>query len=75
MKLTSSSFFAALAFMLAVKVWLRLSRRKDRGLPRPPGPKPLPFIGNMLDMPIDMPWLVYDSWFKTHGWLFGSHNK
>ncbi|KDR79209.1 hypothetical protein GALMADRAFT_137092 [Galerina marginata CBS 339.88] len=42
-------------------------RRNLNGLPLPPGPKGLPFIGNLFDMPIDKPWLVYDEWFKVYG--------
>ncbi|KAJ8689930.1 hypothetical protein PTI98_012785 [Pleurotus ostreatus] len=34
--------------------------------PLPPGPKPLPIIGNLLEMPTEQPWLVYDSWFKKY---------
>ena len=37
------------------------------GLPLPPGPKGYPLIGNLFDMPIDKPWLVYDEWRKTYG--------
>jgi len=40
------------------------------GLPIPPGPKGYPLIGNLFDMPIDKPWLVYDEWFKTYGKSF-----
>ncbi|KIJ32411.1 hypothetical protein M422DRAFT_265740 [Sphaerobolus stellatus SS14] len=34
---------------------------------RPPGPKPLPFIGNLFDVPKNNPWLVIDEWFKRYG--------
>jgi len=37
------------------------------GLPLPPGPKGYPLIGNLFNMPVDMPWLVYDEWCKTYG--------
>ncbi|KIJ26835.1 hypothetical protein M422DRAFT_94779, partial [Sphaerobolus stellatus SS14] len=33
----------------------------------PPGPKPLPFIGNYLDLPKTKKWLTMDAWFKEHG--------
>ena len=42
-------------------------KRNPNGLPLPPGPKGLPIIGNMLDMPADKPWLVYHEWSKTYG--------
>jgi hypothetical protein len=36
---------------------------------RPPGPKGLPFLGAMLEVPSlsQKPWLVYDKWFKKYG--------
>ena len=41
--------------------------RNPKGLPLPPGPRGYPLIGNLFDMPVDKPWLVYDKWFKTYG--------
>ncbi|KAI0043607.1 cytochrome P450 [Auriscalpium vulgare] len=35
--------------------------------PYPPGPKPLPLIGNLLDLPKSHSWLTYTSWAKTYG--------
>ena len=40
------------------------------GLPLPPGPKGYPVIGNLFDMPIYKPWVVYDGWRKTYGKTF-----
>ena len=38
-------------------------------LPRPPGPKGLPILGAMLEVPpmSDKPWLAYDKMFKKYG--------
>ncbi|KAF8965476.1 cytochrome P450 [Flammula alnicola] len=51
-----SSYQAAAFFAVILYVYLALRRRRverlanPRGLPYPPGPKPLPIIGNMLDI-------------------------
>ena len=37
------------------------------GLPLPPGPKGYPLIGNLFDMPVYKPWVVYGEWRKTYG--------
>ncbi|KAJ6631104.1 cytochrome P450 [Mycena sp. CBHHK59/15] len=42
-------------------------RRRNGGLPYPPGPKPKPVIGNMLDIPQALPWLTYSEWAKRYG--------
>ncbi|PBK95956.1 cytochrome P450 [Armillaria gallica] len=33
----------------------------------PPGPRGLPFIGNVFDMPADKPWLTFERWGETYG--------
>ncbi|KDQ55439.1 hypothetical protein JAAARDRAFT_692211 [Jaapia argillacea MUCL 33604] len=51
-------------------------------MPYPPGPKPLPLIGNTLDIPTGASWLRYAEWAKPYGianWdlihvhMFGTH--
>ncbi len=33
----------------------------------PPGPKGLPFIGNLLDMPTEKEWLTFAKWGERYG--------
>ncbi|KAF8504886.1 cytochrome P450 [Russula emetica] len=56
-----------LPFVLA----LQASRdyRRRRGLPYPPGPRPLPIIGNVLDIPAEFSWLLYTQLAKKYGLL------
>ncbi|KAA1466861.1 CyP450 monooxygenase [Dentipellis sp. KUC8613] len=72
---------AALALGILVTTSMYLSRKKGpyANLPLPPGPKRKPVIGNLLDMPKDHEWLVYEKWGKEynsdilHVDVFGTH--
>ena len=35
--------------------------------PLPPGPKGLPIIGNILDVPTTSPWKTFHEWSKLYG--------
>ena len=41
--------------------------RRRRGFPYPPGPKPWPIIGNLLDSPKQSQWTTYTEMSKKHG--------
>jgi hypothetical protein len=43
--------------------------RKRRGRPYPPGPRPLPLIGNFFDIPKDFSWLTYTEFSKKYGMI------
>ncbi|KAI4612003.1 hypothetical protein J4E80_007455 [Alternaria sp. BMP 0032] len=43
-----------------VWVWLRM----------PPGPTPLPFLGNKLQLPNSKPWIEFQRWSKIYGPIF-----
>lgn len=51
--------------VILLTIWLLniTLKRKQKG-PSPPGPKPLSFIGNLLDMPrsTDRPWETFCEW-------------
>ncbi|KAF9239604.1 cytochrome P450 [Melanogaster broomeanus] len=47
---------------MAFKLW-----RKKRGFPLPPGPTPLPFIGNAFSINSSKPWVTYAEWAARYG--------
>ncbi|KAI0791751.1 cytochrome P450 [Abortiporus biennis] len=59
--------------LVSVVFFLRYVKRKrdnPNGLPLPPGPTPLPLIGNLLDFPQERPWLTYDAMSQKYGEIF-----
>ncbi len=54
---------AALVLSLAVSVYTNKSRK----LPLPPGPRPLPFVGNLFNVPKERAFLGYSKWASDYG--------
>jgi hypothetical protein len=59
------NLFVALLSLAAIQV-IRDHRRRG-GRPYPPGPRPLPIIGNLLDIPKQFSWLAYSKFSQTYG--------
>ena len=60
------------SFGLGLIVYL-YSKTKHSSLPLPPGPKKLPFLGNLFDLPKSHEWLKYAEWCKQFSAYLASH--
>ncbi|KAJ7483512.1 cytochrome P450 [Mycena latifolia] len=58
----SSSIWSILGLIILVYA-VRWNRNRSQ-LPLPPGPKKLPLLGNLFDMPLDHMWETYRNWSK-----------
>jgi hypothetical protein len=63
---TLSPYLAGAISATVVFGWLTRHNRHN-GRVFPPGPKPLPLIGNLLDMPKEKDWETYRAWNKRYG--------
>ncbi|KAJ8518596.1 hypothetical protein ONZ45_g4351 [Pleurotus djamor] len=54
----------AFTFVLSAYIRNRLRQGTSYSWPLPPGPKRLPLIGNLLDIPKDFEWVTYRKWAK-----------
>lgn len=58
----------------AVTIYIVRNRRLRTRYPLPPGPKPLPLIGNLLDIPLKDEAATYNAWAGKYG-LFLFHRR
>ncbi|KAF8348622.1 cytochrome P450 [Amanita rubescens] len=57
----------ATVVLSAVLLFLWFRGNKTSGPPLPPGPKKLPLLGNLLDMPTEHEWLKFTTWAGQYG--------
>ncbi|KAI9454988.1 cytochrome P450 [Lactarius psammicola] len=63
--------FVLLSSLVALRAFWNYQKR--RGRPYPPGPRPLPLIGNVLDIPKEFSWLAYTEFSKKYGDIISFH--
>ena len=63
----SSSYLSYVPWLIcAVPVVFAVVVSRPKGK-LPPGPKPLPFLGNIFDVPANAAWKVFQQWGKQYG--------
>ncbi|KAF9034507.1 cytochrome P450 [Rhodocollybia butyracea] len=76
---SAARIIAAICASLIFLSWFRHLTAASKRPPLPPGPKKLPFIGNLLDLPRCAPWVTFAKWAEQfdsdiiHYEVAGSH--
>jgi hypothetical protein len=59
---------------LSLAAFFAIRGHQKRRLPYPPGPRPLPLIGNLFDIPKEFSWLSYTQLSNKHGMIYFAVN-
>ncbi|KAG2071819.1 cytochrome P450 [Suillus decipiens] len=73
MSLSWRDYVGALICASLVGAVCHYGKKKGKVFPLPPGPRPLPIIGNIRGIDINMPWIAYTAWGKQYGDIVYSH--
>ena len=63
----ATQLYVALPVALASVALVGYALRRKSALPRPPGPKGVPLLGNIFDFPKEKEWLTYAKWGDEYG--------
>jgi hypothetical protein len=70
--LNSPAILLAVSFV-GLTVWLyNIFVKKPNPAPFPPGPKGLPLLGNIADLPTSQPWDTFSKWGEIYGKFYSS---
>lgn len=72
MAMTFDPWLAALVTTLTVVAVVSLNQRRRSF---PPGPKGLPIVGNIFDVPKEFEWLAYDRWSRECRTLIANFSR
>ncbi|KAI0080132.1 cytochrome P450 [Panus rudis PR-1116 ss-1] len=61
------AYLSVVTFCISVLLWRRHRSKTVRNLDLPPGPTPLPVLGNVFDIPMSQPWLAFASMSEKYG--------
>ncbi len=65
--LLTPSNVVAILFGVAILLLKHFRSSSRRHTALPPGPTPLPIIGNLFDIPTERPWETYATWSRRWG--------